>query len=651
MCGICGMWFLDEGAGEVSLEVLNRMCKVLGHRGPDGQGLYIHSRGRRALVFGENGAGAARPATGRVGLGHRRLSIIDLAAGTQPLANEDRSVWIVFNGEIYNFRELRGELEARGHRFSTQSDTESIVHLYEEAGEACVHRLNGMFGFALWDERKERLLLARDRFGIKPLFYAWNGRRLVFGSEIKAILEAIPGCAVDVEALHDYLSLNYIPGPRTIYQEVRKLQPGHLVVADGGGIQIKRYWDGPVGRQTCRRRIRINAEDAAAELLRLLRLAVPAQMVSDVPLGVFLSGGLDSSTVVALMSEVSARPVRTFSIGFEERTYSELPAARLVASRFHTDHTELIVRPEVRDLLPTLVRSFDEPFADSSAIPTYYVSQLARSRVTVALGGDGGDELFAGYDTYVATRLAGLYRRLPRPLRRWVIEPLVRRLPTSDAKVSFDYRAKRFIEGADQPPERAHFWWKLIFSEEAKRQLYRAGYAWPRRDSCQVYAERFAECPSGELLDRLQHVDATVYLPDDILVKVDRMSMAHSLEVRVPLLDHGVADFVMSLPPSLRLRALTKKYVLKRAMKSILPPEILRRPKRGFNVPVAQWLRRELRDFVADYLSPSMVSRQGYFNPVVIGELVRRHNSGGADYSRNLWGLLMFSMWHEQQRG
>jgi asparagine synthase (glutamine-hydrolysing) len=586
-----------------------------------------------------------------VGLGHRRLSIIDLAAGGQPLANEDRSVWIVFNGEIYNFRELRGELEARGHRFSTHSDTESIVHLYEEAGEACVPRLNGMFGFALWDERKERLLLARDRFGIKPLFYAWNGRRLLFGSEIKAILEAIPECGVDMEALHDYLSLNYIPGPRTIYQEVRKLQPGHLLMADGGGIQITRYWDGPVGGRTDRRRLRVSAEDAAAELLRLLRRAVPAQMVSDVPLGVFLSGGLDSSTVVALMSEVSERPVRTFSIGFEERTYSELPAARLVASRFHTDHTELIVRPEVRDLLPTLVRNFDEPFADSSAIPTYYVSQLARSRVTVALGGDGGDELFAGYDTYIATRLAGWYRRLPGLLRRWIIAPVVNRLPVSDAKVSFDYRAKRFVEGADQPPERAHFWWKLIFSEEAKRQLYRVGYDWPRRDSCQVYAERFQECPSEDLLDRLQYVDATIYLPDDILVKVDRMSMAHSLEVRVPLLDHDVSDFVMSLPPSLRLRGLTKKYILKRALKGILPPEILRRSKRGFNVPVARWLRRELRDLVADYLSPSTVKRQGYFDPLAVAELVRRHHSGGADYSRNLWGLLMFSMWHEQQRG
>ncbi len=649
VCGICGEWYRDPSAQEVSWSGLNRMCKVLGHRGPDGQGLYMQARGRRIAVSGEGPGTCAADWRGRIGLGHRRLSIIDLATGAQPLPNEDRSMWIVFNGEIYNYQMLRAQLEARGHRFSTKSDTETIIHLYEDLGDSCVQLLNGMFAFAIWDEGRERLFLARDRFGIKPLFYSWDGRRLLFASEIKAIVEVLPERHIDHEALHDYLSLNYIPGPRTIYREIRKLQPGHLLAAEGGGIQIQRYWDGPVCSQTCRSRIRISAEEASAELLSRLRRGVSAQMVSDVPLGVFLSGGLDSSTVVALMSEVSDRPVRTFSIGFEERTYTELPAARLVASRFQTDHTEIIVRPEVRDLLPVLARSFDEPFADSSAIPTYYVSQLARSRVTVALGGDGGDELFAGYDTYNATRLARLYCRLPQAFRRWIVAPLVHRLPVSEAKVSFDYRAKRFVEGADQPAARAHFCWKQIFSEEAKRQLYRAGYPWPARDSSQVYVERFEECPSGELLDRLQHVDATVYLPDDILVKVDRMSMANSLEVRVPLLDYDVADFVMSLPPSLRLHGLTKKYILKRAVKGLLPPEILHRPKRGFNVPVAQWLRQELRNVVGDYLSPSTLTRQGYFDPMVVGEIIRYHNSGRADYSRNLWGLLMFSVWSEQQ--
>ena len=647
MCGICGDWFRDETEAAVRLESLTRMCKVLGHRGPDGQGIYLQGGGRRAVISGDPHGSETPEWGGRVGLGHRRLSIIDLITGAQPLTNEDNSVWIVFNGEIYNYRELRSELEARGHRFSTKSDTETIVHLYEDAGEACVRSLNGMFAFALWDERSQRLLLARDRFGIKPLFYAWDGRRLLFGSEIKALLELMPRPEIDLEALHDYLSLNYIPGPRTIYRDIQKLQPGHILLADRTGIRIEPYWTWPIGRPMTRHRIGL--EDATQELLRRLRLAVGAQMVSDVPLGVFLSGGLDSSTLVALMSEVSEHPLRTFSIGFEERTFSELPAARLVASRFGTDHTELVVRPKVRDILPALVRSFDEPFADSSAIPTYYVSKLARSGVTVALGGDGGDEMFAGYDTYIATRLTAIYRRLPRVFRERVVAPLVHSLPVSDAKVSFDYRAKRFVDCAGQSPERAHFSWKMIFSEEAKRQLYRQGFQQPNRDSFDAFAKRLRDCPAPELLDRLQYLDAGIYLPDDILVKVDRMSMAHSLEVRVPLLDNYVADFVATLPPDLRLHRLTKKYLLRRALEGLLPPQILQRGKRGFNVPVARWLRGELRDLVSDYLSPTAVRRQDYFDPAVVDDIVRRHQSGRADYSRNLWGLLMFCLWSEHQ--
>jgi len=650
VCGICGEWYLDDNAEEVCLGVLNRMCKVLEHRGPDGQGLYMQGRAGRALVYGEDIGARAEEWRGRIGLGHRRLSIIDLAAGAQPLHTEDHSAWIVFNGEIYNYQELRAQLEARGHRFSTHSDTETIIHLYEDEGDACVHFLNGMFAFAIWDEGRERLLLARDRFGIKPLFYAWDGRRLLFGSEIKAILEALPQRELDLEALHDYLSLNYIPGPRTIYRQIQKLQPGHRLVADRNGVRIEQYWDMPPSPATARMsQIRIRTEAVAEELLSRLRRAVAAQMISDVPLGVFLSGGLDSSTLVALMSEVADRPVRTFSIGFEEASYNELPAARLVASRFRTDHVELIVRPDVCDLLPELIRSFDEPFADSSMIPTYYVSQLARSHVTVALGGDGGDEVFAGYPQYAATKLAGYYRRLPWPLRRWLISPLVHRLPTSEAKVSFDYKAKRFVEGADLPDEQAHFWWRAIFSEEAKRQLYSPAYPHPCRDSFQAFATHFAAHKAGELLDRLQYVDTKVYLPDDILVKVDRMSMAHSLEVRVPFLDHEVVEFVASLPPDLRMHGLTKKYILKQAVCRLLPRDIVRGRKRGFNVPIGRWLRRELRDLLGDYLSASIIKRQGYFDSQTIGEMVRRHHDGRVDYSRQLWGLLMFSMWHEQR--
>jgi asparagine synthase (glutamine-hydrolysing) len=612
----------------------------------------MQARGRRIAVSGEGPGSCAAEWRGRIGLGHRRLSIIDLATGAQPLPNEDRSVWIVFNGEIYNYLELRAQLEARGHRFSTQSDTETILHLYEDREEACVQALNGMFAFAIWDERQERLFLARDRFGIKPLFYSWDGRRLLFASEMKAIVEVLPDRTIDLEALHDYLSLNYIPGPRTIYREVRKLQPGHSLVAGRHGVRILRCWDVPFGQaRPSSPPAPISTDDAAAELLRRLRRAVKAQMVSDVPLGVFLSGGLDSSTLVALMSEVSDRPVRTFSIGFEERGYNELPRARTVASRFGTDHTELIVRPEVRDLLPALVRSFDEPFADSSAIPTYYVSQLARSRVTVALGGDGGDEVFAGYETYVATKLAGVYRRLPWPLRRWCIRPVVDWLPTSDGKVSFDYKAKRFVQGAEWSPARAHFSWKAIFSHEAKNQLYRPDFPRPARDSFQVFGRRFETGNGADTLDRLQYMDMKIYLPDDILVKVDRMSMANSLEVRVPFLDHEVVEFVASLPSHLRLRGVTKKYILKRAVKDILPPEIPRGRKRGFNVPIGRWLRQDLRGVLRDHLGPSILKHQEFFDPSAVDTIVRLHEEGRVDYSRHLWGLLMFSMWNEQQIG
>ncbi len=648
MCGICGEWRLDGDASSVSVDVLQRMCKSITHRGPDGQGIYVAGRGGRTVVQGEDGRTEGDGGHGRIGLGARRLSIIDLDTGAQPVHNEDSSLWIVFNGEVYNYRELRLRLEARGHRFSTRSDTETIVHLYEDDRDTCVRSLNGMFAFAVWDEPRERLLLARDRLGIKPVFYAWDGGRLVFASEIKGILEAWPRPEVDVVALHDYLSLGYIPAPRTIYQGIQKLPPAHLLIADRAGVRVEQYWDLPARPPTRRRAPSI--EEAGAELLDRLRRAVSGQMVSDVPLGVFLSGGLDSSTLVALMSEVSERPVRTFSIGFEEASYSELPAARLIASRFGTDHTELIVRPEVRDLLPGLIRTFDEPFADSSAIPTYYLSQLARSRVTVALGGDGGDEVFAGYETYVATQLARYYSRLPRALRHGAIGPLVRWLPASEAKVSFDYKAKRFVSGADLPPGRAHFSWKVLFTEDAKTQLYREGYPRPDRDSYEAFGCWFDRFRERELLDRLQYADLKVYLPDDILTKVDRTSMANSLEVRVPLLDHEIVEFVLTLPPSLRLHGLSKKHVLKHAIASLLPKPILRRRKRGFNVPIARWLRRDLRGLVAEYLSPSMVRRQGCFDPAIVSELVRRHDDGRVDYGRNLWSLLVFSMWSEQWR-
>ena len=648
MCGICGEWYVDPSSERVEAQELYRMNATLRHRGPDGQGIYLHGA-RGGSLLNPDDHGALERSRGRVGLAHRRLSVIDLATGSQPMTNEDGSIWVVLNGEIYNFRELRAELEACGHFFSTRSDTEVLLHLYEQHGEECARWLNGMFAFALWDERRERILLARDQFGIKPLFYTWNGRRLLFASELKALAVAFAERQVDYQALHDYLSLNYVPGPRTIYRDICKLQAGHLLIGDRNGISLRRYWDAPFAAERSARTQLTSTEELAGELLERLRRAVRAQMVSDVPLGVFLSGGLDSSTLVALASEVSDRPVRTFSIGFKDPSYNELEEARLVASRFGTEHTDLVLNGDARELVPELVRSFDEPFADSSAIPTYYVSQLARSRVTVALGGDGGDEIFAGYHTYVAAKLAQRYRRLPRIVRRRLVSPLVHLLPSSEAKVSVDYMAKRFVTGAELPEERAHFSWKEIFTEDAKAQLYADPRSRETADSFETFAGHFAQCGQRELLDRLQYVDIKVYLPDDILVKVDRMSMAHSLEVRVPFLDLDIVEFAASLPSAARVNGWTKKFILKQAVKRLLPDQIINGRKRGFNVPLAGWMRRELRELVHDYLAPAVIERQGWFKPQAVAELVRRHQSGTIDYGRNLWALLILAIWTEQQ--
>jgi asparagine synthase (glutamine-hydrolysing) len=579
----------------------------------------------------------------------RRLSIIDLAGGHQPVTNEDGTIWVVLNGEIYNYREWRPTLEARGHRFASDSDTEVIVHLYEEYGDEFVHHLRGMFGIALWDKRRETLILVRDRLGIKPLYYATQGDRLTFGSELKALLPDGVSREVDRQALHEFLSYNYIPGPRTIFKAVRKLQPGHRLIARHGRVVVEPYWQPEPPSAASR-----NVEPVAYYLERLtdlLKEAVRYRLIADVPLGVFLSGGLDSSSVVALMREVSSDPIKTFSIGFEDASYNELPYARLVAQHFETEHHEFMVKPDAVDIVPKLVHFFDEPFADSSAIPCYYLSELARRHVTVALGGDGGDEVFAGYETYTAWKLASYYRGLSAPLRA-VIPPLVSRLPVSHSKISFDYKAKRFIQGALLPPERGHYAWKEVFSDDMKRELYAAnGRAAALEDPFHVFERQFAACQATAMLSRLQYVDLRVYLPDDILVKVDRTSMAHSLEARVPLLDHKLVEFAATIPPELQLRGLRKKYLLKRVMAHRLPGKILNRKKGGFNVPVPSWLRDELRDYTRDVLSEKRLREQGFFDPGFVQRLVRDHQELRADYSRNIWGLLIFALWYEEYGG
>jgi asparagine synthase (glutamine-hydrolysing) len=622
MCGIAGTLELRPER-PAAREVVERMCHVLRHRGPDDDGVLVD---------------------GALGMGMRRLSIIDLVTGAQPLANEDGSVWTVFNGEIYNYPELRAELLARGHRLATTSDTEVIVHLYEDHGADFVERLEGMFGLAVWDRTRRRLVLARDRLGIKPLYWTVDGGRLLFGSELKALLAAGVAREVDLQAMDDYLSLNYVPGPRTIYQGVHKLPPGHVLICEDGVPVVKRYWTIPYPESPPLPR----SEAAWAQQLRsLLRDTVRRHLLSDVPLGVFLSGGVDSSALVALMREVSGERVRTFSIGFDEASYDELDHARAVARRHDTEHHELVVRPDAVDLVPSLVRFFDEPFADSSAVPVFCVSRLARQHVKVVLSGEGGDEVFAGYETYAAWRLAEVYRRLPALVGRRLLPALVDRLPVSHRRVSFDYKAKRFVRGACLPPAEAHFAWKEVFSDDAKAALYggRAAEALPAR---RLYREAFEACPAPEVLTRLQHVDLSVYLPDDILVKADRMSMANSLEARVPFLDHRVVEFAAGLPASLKLRGLIKKYLLRRTMQDALPDEVVWGPKKGFNVPIAVWLAGPLRDLVRDVLSPKRVREGGLFDPAAVGALLDAHERRRADVSRNIWSLLVFTLWREE---
>jgi asparagine synthase (glutamine-hydrolysing) len=589
------------------------MSATLVHRGPDGEGSLVD---------------------GPIGLAARRLAIIDLETGDQPIANEDGTIHVVQNGEIYNYRELRAELERAGHRFRTHGDTEVLVHLYEREGDGFAARLRGMFAIAIWDSRRRRLVLARDRFGIKPLYVRDEGGELAFASELRAL----PRGEIDLDALEAFLAFNSIPAPLTIFRGTRKLPAGHLLVWEDGATRLERFArPEPVSADGVRR----EGEAYLAEELRArLRDSVRAHLVSDVPVGVLLSGGVDSSALAALAAEESSEPVRTFSIGFEERSFDELGDARLVAERYGTRHRELVLRPDAALLLPALAEAFDEPFADSSALPTYLVARLASDDVKVALSGEGGDELFGGYYTYVADRLA---ERIgwSAPL----VRPLVERLPSSTARASFDYRAKRFVRGAHLPPLERHHAWKEIFSPDARAELTGRRGAF---DPVDLYRARFAETERADLLARLQDVDLGVYLVDDLLVKTDRASMAHSLEARVPYLDPLVAGFAQALPDRMKVRGFRKKVLLRRAVEPLLPRRIVHGRKRGFSIPAAAWLRGELEPFARETLAPTVLARQGFFRPEAVARVIDRHVSGREDLSRQLWGLLAFTLWHER---
>jgi asparagine synthase (glutamine-hydrolysing) len=614
MCGICGV-VSPAGADQRRLEA---MSATLVHRGPDSSGFHVE---------------------GPAGLAARRLAIIDLETGDQPIANEDGSVVVVQNGELYNYRELRADLEVRGHRFRTQGDTEVLVHLYEEHGTGFAARLRGMFAVAIWDATRRRLVLARDRFGIKPLYYRIEGDELAFASELRAL----PRGDVDLDALEAFLAFNTIPGPLSIFRETRKLMPGHVLVWEDGAAMLERF---ARPAPAAAAELRSEPEEILAEELReRLRDSVRAHLVADVPVGVLLSGGVDSSLIVALAAQEAGEPLRTFSIGFEEGSFDERVDARAVAVRYGTRHRELVLRPDAALLLPALADAFDEPFADSSALPTYLVSQLAAEDVKVALSGEGGDELFGGYFTYQADLLAHSLERLGVGGLARLARPLVERLPVSPARASFDYKARRFVRAAHLPPLERHHGWKEIFSDDARAELTGRRHGW---DPVEVYRERFEETAGAELLARLQDVDARVYLVDDLLVKTDRASMAHSLEARVPFLDPAVETFAAGLRTRHKVRGLAKKRLLRKAAEPLLPEQIVRGRKRGFSIPAAAWLRGELAPFARETLSAERLRRQGYFRPEVVTRLLDHHVARRADLSRQLWGLLAFTLWHEQ---
>lgn len=618
MCGICGI-FEFHRRDPIPEAVVRRMNDTIVHRGPDDEGIYV-SEG--------------------IGFGFRRLSIIDLSGGHQPISNEDGRIWVMLNGEIYNYPELRQDLIARGHQFRTRSDTESIVHLYEEYGEDCFGRLRGMFAIALWDSRERKLLLARDRVGKKPLFYARDDKRILFGSELKALLAAngMPR-AIDKEALADYFSFGYVPAPKTIYAAVRKVLPGHYLVVSEKEFRETSYWDLSFGN------IENRSEEEWAEILRhQICEATRVRLMSDVPLGAFLSGGVDSSSVVAMMTHLMKRPVTTCSIGFEDKEYDEAGFARQIAQQFKSEHHEETVRPSAVEILDKLVWHYDEPFADSSAIPTYYVSKVARNHVTVALGGDGGDESFTGYRRYMLDHYENrLRQRVPASVRSHVFGPLGKWYPALAwaprifrGKATFQSLARTPLEGYFnsisyfRPGEKQH-----LFTRDFSKNL--GGY-----DSLEVLRYHYDRAGTDDLLSRIQYVDIKTYLPDDILAKVDRASMAVSLEVRAPLLDHHLLELAARIPSSLKLRGRTGKYIFKKAMSSALPDGILNRKKMGFAIPLGRWFRNELKDVAYSTLFDST---DGILDPGFLKKIWNQHQRGHYDRSQHLWAVLMFRKW------
>jgi len=619
MCGIAGIVSANR-SDRIEEAVVRRMCDAIVHRGPDDEGLLARQN---------------------TGLGMRRLSIIDLAGGHQPIFNEDRSAWIVFNGEIYNFPELRPELEAQGHRFATHSDTETIVHLYEEFGAGCVQKLRGMFAFALWDETRQKLLIARDRLGKKPLHYALHREKLYFASEIKSILAVAPELAeVDRAALLQYMYLGYIPDPATAFVGIHKLPPGHLLEFERGEVRIRKYWDLPqYGTHQP-----ASEEECLEELERRLAEAVRIRLISEVPLGAMLSGGTDSSTVVALMARASAKPVKTFAIGFKQADFDESKYARIVAQKFGTDHHELILEPDVLGTIEKLTHSLEEPFADSSMLPTYFVSCLARQHVTVALSGDGGDELFAGYERYGIQQGREKFARIPASLSRLYRKHVFPLVPkgTRGRQLSYNlslpWRERYADEMCFVPSFEREF---PLLSPEFRATIAESG------DPQAILLRYFEQAPAKDPVSQMLYVDTKTYLVEDILTKVDRMSMLTSLEVRVPILDHLFVEWVTGLGPEWKMRNGQQKYIFRKLAERVgVPKEVLYRPKQGFALPLVHWMRNELRGIILTTLLEPRTLQRGYFDPVGVRRLLDEHFSGRRDRSSAIWRLLIFELWH-----
>ena len=626
MCGICGKINLDNKP--VAEPLLRKMALSLEHRGPDDEGVYIN---------------------GNVGLGHRRLSIIDLSpAGHQPMSNEDGTVWIVYNGEIYNFRELREDLLKKGHYFRSGSDTETIIHLYEDHGVDCLKYLRGMFAFAIWDSKNETLFLARDRVGKKPLFYWHTPETFVFASEIKAMLQDKAfSPSPDPVAVHHYLTYMSVPSPFSAFKGVRKLPPAHYLLLKNGKAEIRKYWQLSYLPKFAALS-RHDESELENELAARIQEAVRLRLVSDVPVGAFLSGGMDSSVIVSVMSGLMNEPVKTFSIGFEESDYDELRYAEMIAKQFGTDHTVFRVRPDALDVLPKIAWHYNEPFADPSAIPSYYVSELARQKVTVALNGDGGDEMFGGYERYVANELARKFERFPGILAKKILPYVAGVLPLTGNSTSFFWKFKRFAQALSLSPEMRNADWITHFKNDMKAGLYTAGFHEKvmRYDSYEIILNKYAESDADNFLEKTMYADVALYLADTLLVKMDIASMAHSLELRSPFLDHDLMEFVAKLPPRLKVSRGRTKIMLKNTFQKALPPAITARKKMGFGVPLEYWFRNELKDMAYDMLLSRKSLDRGYFNRDYVKKMLDEHVSGAWNWQFQIYNLLMLELWH-----